>query len=75
MKNSKMTETLFKQPHLRSQAHCQVAQKAHRTVLNLSISLPALPAEKKRPVANKRSYCIPQLVVNMTITFHKLIYL
>ena len=40
---------------LRSHTHCQVAQKAHRQNLNLSISMPAPPhQDKKRPVANKR---------------------
>jgi len=64
-----------KNPTLRIQAHCQVARKAHRQDQNLSISLPALPHRQKCPVANKRSYCIPQFVVNMNIRLIKLIYL
>jgi len=53
MKNSKMTETLYKQPHLRSQAHCQVAQKAYRTDVNLSISLSSLTRKRNAQLLTK----------------------
>jgi len=46
-----------KSPTLRSQAHCQVAQKTHRQILNLSISLPA-PTRKKTPSCQQQLYAI-----------------
>jgi len=64
-----------KKAHARCQAHCQVAQKSppHKPKLVNKLSRP--DPEKKSPAANKRSYCIPQLVVNMKLRCINLIYL
>ncbi len=63
-----------RKPTLRWQAHCQVAKKPPPKP-KLVNKLARPDPRRKRPAANKRSYCIPQIGVNMNITLIILIYL